>query len=100
MKAKKVNDGMEVLKHMCATCQFRQGSPNAYLVPTLISTMLTTSRICHNTGSNNAINRRTGRPPALCRGARDWQLNYFHQIKFIEAPHDEAWEAKWKELHP
>lgn len=83
----------------CATCPFREGSEYAELSGTLGESALTErSRICHSTGSN-AIHRRTGKPEALCRGARDLQLNYFHSIGFIDAPTDEAWQSKCRELH-
>lgn len=50
----------------CETCPFRDGSPYNYLVPDLTeSAMTNASRICHSTGSNNGINRRTSKPPAL-----------------------------------
>ena len=83
---------------MCATCPFRPGSKTAFLANDLaLSALSEASRICHSTGSNNAFNRRTGKPPALCRGARVIQLNYFAAIGFIEAPTDEAWAKKLSE---
>lgn len=94
----KVNAGLPMLKTMCATCPFRASSPHANLVPVITETLLDTTSICHSTGSNNAINRRTGKPPMACRGARDVQLKYFHSIGFLEAPTDEAWNKKFAEL--
>lgn len=88
-----------VCKVMCATCPFREGSPYAHLAPSLAESAITaTSRICHSTGSN-AINKRTGKAPMLCRGARDVQLKFFAHSGFIESPTDEAWENKCKELN-
>ena len=85
---------------MCATCPFRAGSPYAHLVPTLTQSAMTeASRICHSTGSGNAINRRTGKPPKLCRGARDLQLRVFAASGFIKEPKDAAWESKCRELN-
>lgn len=90
---------MPVNKAMCATCPFRAGSPYEYLRPDLEKSALTSnSRICHSTGSNNAINRRTGKPAALCRGARDSQLNMFYRLGFLSAPTDEAWLAKCADM--
>jgi hypothetical protein len=90
---------MPVNKTMCATCPFRIGSPYAYLLHDLKHSALTqSSRICHSTGSNNAINRRTGKPAALCRGARDAQLQMFHKLGFLSEPTDEAWDAKCREF--
>lgn len=83
---------------MCATCPFRDGSPTGYLRTDLtMSALAEASRICHSTGSDNAFHRRTGKPSALCRGARDVQLNYFASIGFLDAPTDEAWAKKWAE---
>lgn len=83
----------------CATCPFRDGGPTEFLRLTLtVSALTEASRICHSTGRNNAFHRRTGKPEALCRGARDVQLNYFAAIGFIQEPTDEAWEAKCAEL--
>jgi hypothetical protein len=79
----------------CATCPFRADSPYANLAPELaLSAMRDASRICHSTGSNNAINRRTGKPPHLCRGARDVQLGVMAGLGVIDAQTDEAWNAR------
>lgn len=84
---------------MCATCPFREGSKYAALRHDLsLSAVTNKSRICHSTGGNNAIHKRTGKAPRLCRGARDFQLRYFFANRFIDAPTDEAWEAKCKEM--
>lgn len=81
---------------MCATCPFRPGSPYANLAPDLAASAISqASRICHSTGSDNAINQKTGVPPMLCRGARDVQLSFFHRIGFIDAATDAAWASKW-----
>jgi len=55
---------------------------------------LDSSRICHSTGKNNAINRRTGKPEAICRGAREVQLKVFAAMGVITAATDEAWAAR------
>jgi hypothetical protein len=90
---------MKVNKAMCATCPWRDGSPYAYLTAGLERSALgEASRICHSTGSNNAINARTGRPAALCRGARNVQLNVLAAMGFLSAPTDDAWAAKCREL--
>lgn len=90
---------MKVCRNMCATCPFRDGSPHAYLAEDLsMSALSEASRICHSTGSNNAIHRRTGKKSALCRGARDLQLRFFAAIGFIAEPTDAAWAHKVREL--
>lgn len=80
-------------KTMCPTCPFRAGSPYASLVPSLTLSAMMESRICHSTG-NNAINRRTGIPEHICRGARQIQLRVMHAKGVITAPTDKAWNAK------
>jgi hypothetical protein len=90
---------MPVQPAMCATCPFRPKSKYAHLAPSLAQSAVTeATRICHSTGSNNAINRRTGKPPMACRGARDIQLRMFAGSGFIEAPTDAAWNKKWREI--
>jgi hypothetical protein len=63
----------------------------------MISAITESSRICHSTGSN-AINRRTGKPSALCRGARNEQLKMFAAIGFIKKPTDAAWNQRCIEM--
>lgn len=88
-----------VCRVKCPTCPFRVGSPYAHLAPDLAKSALTeASRICHSTGSGNAINDRTGKKPMLCRGARDIQLRTFASSGFIEAATDAAWAKKCREL--
>lgn len=88
---------MPVMKEQCATCPFREHSEHRELMPVLIMSALTeASRICHHTGVNALY--RTKKPEQLCRGAREMQLRYFYHIGYIEAPTDEAWDKKLKEL--
>lgn len=90
---------MKANKTMCATCPFREGSPYAHLKPILeMSAVTDASRICHSTGKGNAINRHTGKPERLCRGARDRQLQMFASTGFISEPTDAAWAAKCREM--
>jgi hypothetical protein len=86
---------------MCATCPFRPGVPAKYAAvrPVIAHSALTeAARICHSTGSNNAFHRRTGKPPAICRGARDLQLRLFASMGVIAAPTDEAWAAQCRAM--
>jgi len=87
-------------KTMCATCPFRVGSPHANLIPCLeVSALTSASRICHSTGSGNALYPKpTGKPAALCRGARNRQLAMFAGMGFISEPTDAAWAAKCREM--
>ncbi len=82
----------------CDTCPFRPGSEYAFLAADLAKSALSDgSRICHSTGSS-AIHQRTGKPPMLCRGARDIQLRFFHATGLLDAPTDEAWERLAKQM--
>lgn len=90
---------LPVVEKQCETCPFKKDSELSHLQSFLAASSIgEASRICHSTGSNNAINHRTGKPPMLCRGARDFQLQFFHRVGIIEAPTDEAWNNKCKEL--
>lgn len=87
-----------VMAQMCATCPFRPGSKHANLAPMLTESALSeASRICHSTGSNGLLGN-THKPDRLCRGARNVQIQFMHAMKVIDAPTDEAWEAKCKEM--
>jgi len=84
-------------KTMCATCPFRDGSPHSHLRSMLeISALSEASRFCHSTGVNALY--RTKKPVQLCRGSRDLQLRVMHGFGYIDAPTDEAWDAKCVEL--
>jgi len=88
-----------VNKKMCATCPWRKGSPYEHLRGYLETASLKTSRICHSTGKGNAINEGdTGLPERLCRGSRNFQLGFFHQIGFLKKPTDKCWDQKWESL--
>ena len=92
---------MEIMPAMCGTCPFKPGSKLAFLKADLAHSALTEcSRICHSTGGNTVIHpqSKTKGKSKLCRGARDYQLNVLHGMGFLEAPTDEAWDKKVKEL--
>lgn len=76
---------------MCGTCPWREGSPYEYLRGDLSVASMTESRICHSTGKDNAINKRTGKPEHICRGSRDLQLNLMTAMGVIASPTNEAW---------
>ena len=50
------------------------------------------SQICHHPRLKDK------KETHLCRGARDVQLRVFYEYKFIDAPTDEAWDSKRREL--
>lgn len=83
-----------VRSKMCSTCPFRPGVPEKYscLKNVIEESALTeATRICHQTGADNAFHRRTGKAPAVCAGARELQLKMFAGMGFIKEPSNEAW---------
>lgn len=84
----------------CSTCPFRPGVPEKYACLREHLTRSATTeatRICHQTGRDNAFHRRTGKPEAVCAGARAVQLRMFHANGVLTAPTNEAWnEARAK----
>lgn len=93
---------MPLRKEMCSTCPFRPGVDPKYsaVLAAVAHSALTdsVSRICHQSGSDNLFHKRTGTPQTICRGARDLQLRLFASMGFLDAPTDEAWAAKQKEM--
>ena len=85
---------LPVMPGPCPTCPFRPGSKYADLAPMLAQAALESTRICHSTGGNNAINRRTGNPPAACAGARKVALEAIAGMGIIAAPTEAAWQAE------
>ena len=87
---------MKVMKKKCPTCPFRKNAKGHYDVPWLAmeleATLLNVSRICHHPRLHGS------RETHLCRGGRDQQLEIFYRMRFINAPTDEAWDAKRAEL--
>ncbi len=89
--------GLPLRETKCATCPWREDSPYRYLLPHLTASALTeATRICHST-ADSGIMGDTGKPAAVCRGARHTQLRHFAGIGFLEAPTDAAWAKKWEE---
>src|SRR5438552_3167816 len=93
-KSKLKPKDMPVMQRQCATCPFREGSSLSELRPKIEERALAqASQTCHSTGLIN------GKPDThLCRGARDFQLQFFFRIGFLDSPTDEAWEKKVDEI--
>ncbi len=86
-----------VRKASCATCPFLD-TGWTHVRDFLTKRALTEgSPICHSTGGKDALTHSLG-PTQICRGARDFQIQYFYRIGFLDAPTEEAWEAKRREL--
>lgn len=78
-----------VMKKCCDTCPFKKNEHGRYqnieLASLVISRLLEGSQICHHPRLHGK------RENALCRGARDVQLEIMYRLGVIEAPTDEAW---------
>lgn len=81
-----------VMASCCSSCPFSDGGDAQIRARVQLSVLSEASQICHHP-------RLSSRPEThLCRGARDFQLQVFHRIGFLEEPTDAAWEAKLKEV--
>lgn len=91
-----------VMKVQCATCPFRSDGKGYTEVANLLSdrALSTATPICHSTGSSDVTSKskKVSKLNLACRGARDLQLKYFAAMGFIEAPTDEAWDKKKREM--
>jgi hypothetical protein len=86
---------LPVNPNKCRTCPFAHSHETAIaLQSSIIARMLDDggSQICHGTEGANR------EPRSLCRGARDHMLTLFFRMQFIDAPTDEAWDDKRREL--
>ena len=87
-----------VMKKQCKTCPFNKDNRGRYQDPKLVDrikrdVLSEASQICHHPVLTNKLETH------LCRGARDFQLQIFHRIEFLEEATDEAWErAKESQL--
>jgi hypothetical protein len=86
MKTTDNHDPNKVRAKKCSTCPFRDGSPLEDLRAKLIEQVLTDgNHMCH------AEQLQNEESTFVCRGARDIQLQVFHNLGAIKAPTDEAW---------
>lgn len=87
---------MPVMPKQCSTCPFRTGGWE-HVRPLLVErAMNEATPICHSTGRKALV--KNSKRAHICRGARDFQLQFFAGIGFIEAPTDKAWQVKCDEL--
>lgn len=91
----------DVMPAQCATCVFRTDGNAIDLKPGRVEQIKAylingTSHICHAGGH---VRGSRGKGPRLaCRGGRDWQLQIWHGMGILDAPTDEALEAKYREV--
>jgi hypothetical protein len=75
----------KVNRDYCETCPFKPDETGNYQDPELATEiiktrLLSSSHICHTTDTT------------ICRGMRNFHLQIFHQIGFLDEPTDTAWE--------
>lgn len=85
-----------VMKRKCPTCPFTHNESGRETAPDIADRvrrrcLTEVSQICHHPRIHGE------KEDHLCRGARDFQLEFFHRIGFLEAPTDEEWENKQME---
>lgn len=85
--------GMPVMPGRCSTCPFNPNGDPELRARIELRCLTTASQTCHSSGMVH------GAPDTyVCRGARDFQLTFFHRIGFIDDATDEAWARKAAEL--
>ena len=84
---------MPIMAQRCSTCPFNPDGDQELRSKIMQRVVTEASQTCHSTGVMH------GRPDThLCRGARDFQLEYLHRIGFLAEPTDACWAAKWQEI--
>jgi len=78
---------------MCHTCPFGPNGNLEVRASVMRRIFTEASQTRHSTGVMH------GKPDThLCRGARKVQIDYFYKTGFIDAPTDEAWYRKLREI--
>ncbi len=86
---------LPVRERMCKTCPFHDAGWKHVRAFLQARSLMEASPICHSTG--RSLTKCEGKAQ-ICRGARNFQIEYFFRIGFIAAPTDEAWKAKLDDL--
>lgn len=81
-----------VRQTMCPSCPFREGGDRELANRVLGRTLFRASQICHHPALHGEKEHE------LCRGARMHQLELLYRMGLIDAPTDEAFTRKSKEL--
>lgn len=86
---------LPVRKTQCKTCPFCEDGWTEVRELLEKRALMEASPICHCTG--DSLPESKGKP-FICCGARDFQIQFFHRIGFIDEATDEAWNAKLLEM--
>jgi hypothetical protein len=87
-----LNKQFPIMKKRCVSCPFNPDGDAILRESVLSRTLFQSSQLCHHP----ILSRR--KETHLCRGQRDVQLELLARMGMIEAPTDEAFEKRWKEL--
>jgi hypothetical protein len=79
-------------KNRCSTCSFNPKGDRHIRSMVEQRCLTEASQICHH---EQILNKKATH---LCRGARDFQLQFYYRIGFLSTPTDEALTRKIKEL--
>lgn len=88
---------LDVMLAQCKTCPFREDGWTDVRELLIHRALNEATPICHSTGST-ALTKKVSSRQKLCRGARNFQLQVFAAIGFIEAPTDAAWNREREKL--
>jgi hypothetical protein len=89
----KATKNWPVRKTMCASCPFRADGDRELAGQVLERTLFQASQICHHPRLHGK------REHELCRGQRQEQLTLLYRMGIIDAPTDEAFNRKSKQLY-
>lgn len=86
-----------VMKSKCPTYPFNEDENGSERSPDVVAIvknrcLTTASQICHHPKLKGK------KQDHLCRGARDFQLQIFHRLGFLDDQTDDAWARKMEEL--
>lgn len=84
--------GWSVMPAKCKTCPFGENGDKRLAAAVLDRTLFQSSQICHHPVLNGK------KETHLCRGQRDEQLAILHRMGWIDAPTDEAFQRRSREL--
>lgn len=90
---------LPIMPAQCKTCPFWDDGYAEVRGLLMLRSLGEATPICHSTGDKPLTNKPVFKDSHLCRGARDFQIRFFHRIGFIESPTDEAWFKKLAEIN-
>ena len=91
-------EGLKANRDFCKTCPFKPNKHGYYQMPDVAARAIEQcgfdrQQVCHGTEGPNR------KATSLCRGHRDYLLQLFFRLGWIEAETDEAFEKAMTELN-